>query len=178
MATSAGFLKSGHLVSEEEFGKYRSLSKVNVIEKILQFFEKPRRNSPALREAVYGSALAVVGITTRNFSKIKLPDGFSAYAKKIRGTMNFSPVEKLSVKNLLNYGKSFQGISYVWGGRSTKGFDCSGFVQTVFRSNGIELPRDSGEQFTAGKFVGKKFTVSSAGRFIIFLLRRIEKFPM
>ncbi|MFZ1081754.1 MAG: C40 family peptidase [Candidatus Kryptoniota bacterium] len=154
------------LFSEEEFGKYRSLSKVYVTEKILQLFEKPRRNSPALREAVYGSELAVVG-NHEEFFEVKLPDGSSAYAEKT-GVVNFSPVEKLSVKNLLNMAHSFQGISYVWGGRSTKGFDCSGFVQTVFRSNGVELPRDSGEQFRAGKSVGKNLRSLQPGDLLFF----------
>lgn len=39
-----------------------------------------------------------------------------------------------------------QGIPYVWGGTSTKGFDCSGFTQHVFRKAGIELPRTAAQQ--------------------------------
>jgi cell wall-associated NlpC family hydrolase len=154
------------LFSEEELSEYRSLSKAYVAEKILPLFEKPRRNSLALREAVFGSVLAVVGYRG-NFLKVKLPDGLSAYAERA-GAANLSPVKNFSVKNLLATAHSFQGTSYVWGGRSTKGFDCSGFVQTVFRSNGIELPRDSGEQFAAGKSVGKNLRSLRPGDLLFF----------
>ena len=42
---------------------------------------------------------------------------------------------------------SLIGVPYKWGGKSGFGFDCSGFVQTVFKLNGIFLPRDSKEQY-------------------------------
>jgi cell wall-associated NlpC family hydrolase len=34
---------------------------------------------------------------------------------------------------------------------NTSGFDCSGFVQFVFRENGITLPRSTVDQFERGK---------------------------
>jgi cell wall-associated NlpC family hydrolase len=46
--------------------------------------------------------------------------------------------------------QSFVGTPYVWGGTSPSGFDCSGFVQYVYRKVGINLPRVSFQQATAG----------------------------
>ncbi len=46
--------------------------------------------------------------------------------------------------------KKFLGIPYLWGGTSTKGFDCSGFVQTVYRLLNFDLPRDSGPMSRQG----------------------------
>jgi cell wall-associated NlpC family hydrolase len=49
--------------------------------------------------------------------------------------------------------ESFLGTPYVWGGRSRRGTDCSGFTQTVFSEIGIELPRNSKQQWNMGKKV-------------------------
>jgi hypothetical protein len=46
--------------------------------------------------------------------------------------------------------KPLLGTPYVWGGSTTKGFDCSGFTQYVYRSLGIDLPRTAGQQFGKG----------------------------
>ena len=42
------------------------------------------------------------------------------------------------------------GIPYLWGGNSAKANDCSGFTQTVFKANGIQLPRDARQQALEG----------------------------
>lgn len=49
----------------------------------------------------------------------------------------------------------FLGVPYVFGGTSTAGFDCSGYVQHVFAMLGISLPRTADAQYDAGhKIVG------------------------
>ncbi len=61
--------------------------------------------------------------------------------------------------SIVNYSKQFLGNPYVWGGTSlTKGADCSGYVQSVFRHFNIRLPRTSREQAR----VGKKISASDA----------------
>lgn len=49
-----------------------------------------------------------------------------------------------------NLSKRFIGTRYVWGGTTPCGFDCSGFVQYVFRTfAGVNLPRTSQQQVRA-----------------------------
>jgi len=51
--------------------------------------------------------------------------------------------------------RSFLGTPYVWGGRTRRGTDCSGFVQTVFAEAGVELPRSSRKMWQKGQKVAR-----------------------
>lgn len=50
---------------------------------------------------------------------------------------------------------SLQGIPYVFGGISLKGFDCSGFTKYVYSGTGISLARSSFAQFASGAAVSR-----------------------
>jgi cell wall-associated NlpC family hydrolase len=41
-------------------------------------------------------------------------------------------------------------VPYVYGGTSTSGWDCSGYTSFVFGKVGVNLPRSSGAQASAG----------------------------
>lgn len=59
------------------------------------------------------------------------------------------------VEEIVRNAQSLIGIPYVFGGTSTKGFDCSGFTQYVFKGSGIDLPRTSYAQYGMGTAVKK-----------------------
>jgi len=47
----------------------------------------------------------------------------------------------------------FLGVPYAFGGTSSNGFDCSGYVQHVYALLGLRLPRTADAQYTEGKRV-------------------------
>jgi hypothetical protein len=49
----------------------------------------------------------------------------------------------------------FEGASYLWGGITPWGADCSGFVQTIFGLHGVPLPRDAWQQSESGTDAGE-----------------------
>lgn len=69
-----------------------------------------------------------------------------------------------SGNEIVLYAKQFIGCKYVYGGTSTKGFDCSGFTQFVYKHFGINLNRTAAAQYSNGKSV----TSLQAGDLVMF----------
>jgi len=60
-------------------------------------------------------------------------------------------------KMLVSTAEGFIGIPYEWGGESAEtGFDCSGLAMTIYKLNGLNLPRNSVAQFQAGSPVRRE----------------------
>ena len=77
----------------------------------------------------------------------------SCYLGNQRYTVSFDPiVPQLPDTNILiSTALFFLNTPYLWGGRTFFGIDCSGFVQNVFKLNGINLKRDAWQQAEQGK---------------------------
>jgi cell wall-associated NlpC family hydrolase len=63
----------------------------------------------------------------------------------------------------------YVGTRYRYGGDTpAEGFDCSGFVQFVFGRHGVELPRTSSEQASAGRAAPRKIAALQPGDLMFF----------
>ncbi len=60
-------------------------------------------------------------------------------------------LDKAKVDAIIKTAKKYTGTKYVFGGTTPKGFDCSGFLQYVFKQNGYSIPRTADEQYKLGK---------------------------
>mgnify|MGYP003882191207 CR=1 FL=1 len=83
----------------------------------------------------------------RQTTRVLLPDGRTAEVQS-------SDIQRVGSKiTISSIVREVIGCPYIWGGKSTFGFDCSGLVQFIFDLLGIRLPRDSKDQATVGKRV-------------------------
>jgi cell wall-associated NlpC family hydrolase len=74
-----------------------------------------------------------------------------------------------SAAAVISTADGFLGTRYSYGGSSPQtGFDCSGFVQYVYRQNGLTLPRTSRQQATAGQSLPTKLENLRAGDLLFF----------
>ncbi|TSB45462.1 C40 family peptidase [Alkalicoccobacillus porphyridii] len=55
-----------------------------------------------------------------------------------------------SGQEMVDLGRQFLKLPYLWAGMSGFGFDCSGFVYQLHRAYGITIPRDASEQAKVG----------------------------
>lgn len=71
-----------------------------------------------------------------------------------------------AIEYMIKRGASQRGVPYSWGGGAINGpsegveqdtgkvgYDCSGFVRYAFAGVGVQLPKYSGDQYTAGRHV-------------------------
>jgi gamma-D-glutamyl-L-lysine dipeptidyl-peptidase len=72
--------------------------------------------------------------------QVRLPDKRSAW---IQSSDVISNPQPLTIPESIELAKRFLGFPYLWGGRSSFGFDCSGFTQMLVRVRGINMPRDA-----------------------------------
>ena len=69
----------------------------------------------------------------------------------VKGAESSPFLDKGKVDAVIRTAKKYIGTKYVFGGTTPKGFDCSGFLQYVFKQNGYTLPRTADEQYKLGK---------------------------
>ena len=86
-------------------------------------------------------------IIKNDTSEITIPTGSLLSSVKF---LNYSYVDEGEYKSLLETIKSFINSPYLWGGKTKNGVDCSGLVQSIFKTLNIILPRDSKEQSNFG----------------------------
>ena len=73
-----------------------------------------------------------------------------------RFEVKFKPLAEFSQRtaaDVVHLALFYQHAPYQWGGRTSFGIDCSGFVQAVYKMAGIALKRDASQQATMGTTV-------------------------
>lgn len=85
--------------------------------------------------------------------RVATPSGPNGWISSRAASVHASPssIPEPTPKKLEQTARKFLGLEYLWAGTSGFAFDCSGFTHQVYRSHGINLPRDAGDQRSRGK---------------------------
>lgn len=74
-----------------------------------------------------------------------------------------------AARRVVPEGERYIGVPYKWGGSSPRtGFDCSGFVQYIYGSQGVDLPRTSRQMAGAGIAVSPAIRSLEVGDLMLF----------
>ncbi len=88
----------------------------------------------------FGSRFPTVRKENKSFCILPNGDMFKIELERCKS------VSTVSKEEIHEVWKLFLGTPYLWGGTSTYGTDCSGFVGRMYDYIGVELPRDSDQQ--------------------------------
>ena len=113
----------------------------------------------------YGSRLKALDTTDPRWIAIALPNGKSCYIQKGDVAPEAKPETKADLAVL---SQKFIGLPYAFGGRSSFGYDCSGFVQMLYTQMNISLPRNAQQQFLDTRFKTVKLCDAQPGDLIFF----------
>jgi len=108
----------------------------------------PVAGAEPMLDLSFGTRLVPEAEARQGYLPWRLPDGRLAWTP--RDDLEAQGPGEDPKALLGSRGRRLLGVPYEWGGRSSAGMDCSGFVQLLFASLGIALPRDAWQQAEAG----------------------------
>lgn len=148
-------------VTEETATAWTRGSRVIVTAPLAYVRESAAEEAPPVSDVVMGSLLRRVS-ADGGWLKVELPDARQGFLRAAAAVdyAEWRATKRPTADGVESIAKLFMGVPYLWGGTSSKGFDCSGYAKTVLRMNGIELPRDTDQQAREGTEVAIDDTMS------------------
>ena len=121
------------------------------------------RDGQILTLLSFGTTVPILEKTS-GYCRIQLINGEEAFipAQQEILKQNRSDIIKLAIY--------LMGVPYLWGGKSSFGFDCSGFVQMVLKAVGISIPRDTGFQIKTDLLEEISITDTQPGDLVFFFV--------
>ncbi len=146
-----GWIKSSELTSNSAFEAKVNLRSVkNLFAHIYRVTDII--SFPPLLTIPYGAQVKLIKAVDpqERWVAIELVSKEKAWIQ--REDLDFAPKLK-TLEETLAFSKKFLGLPYTWGGVSTFGFDCSGFIQMLFKEMGFLLPRNAQDQAQSPLFI-------------------------
>jgi cell wall-associated NlpC family hydrolase len=168
-----GWIDSANVFITDPDGvnKWNNARKVIITAFKATIWKNPGTSSGVQCHAVTGCILESDS-TKDGWTSVELPNGHKGFIADsvVQNLDEWKKSRHLTGDNLEKTAKELLGIPYLWGGTSVRAMDCSGFVKTVYRLNGMELQRDAYQQAKQGTGVepGKNFQNLRKGDLLFF----------
>ncbi len=145
-----GWVRQADLVDMGESSNYASSGEVAVVEEL----QSHLYSDPSV---THHAPLLTVPFETRleivqekpggRWLLASLPDGRKAWVQQgdVKLYQHAADIPKgdKTIPEMIRFSRGFLGLPYTWGGTSSFGYDCSGFVQMLMRQRGYSIPRDA-----------------------------------
>lgn len=141
-------------VSRREMSEWKKSDRVIYVSNSGWIHRGVSEDSEVAGDLVAGDIMVKTG-EAGDYTRVFLPDRREGFVRG-KDIISFDSFIKRPLpdgEKIVHTAMSLMGIPYLWGGSSSKGVDCSGFVQYVYFRNGIMLMRDASLQALHGKAI-------------------------
>jgi cell wall-associated NlpC family hydrolase len=123
-----------------------------------------------VKVAPISAILEAVGERDARWLEVNLPCGTKVWIQRGDGEVRDAPMvwPRTSPRDMVALSKRFIGLPYYWGGTSPLGFDCSGFVQLIYKMGGVSILRDADIQFEGSGLAEVAAGDEAAGDLVFF----------
>ncbi len=141
------------------------LVNLNVSNLTAHVYEKDSIKFGVITTLPYNTKLCALDCPEYEWIQTILPDGSKGYMH----SKDLFPEPTLSHQSeLAPFSQKFLNVPYLWGGRSSFGFDGAGFVQMLYNKIGVGLKRSPGEQALDDRFQTVELSALEPGDLIFF----------
>ena len=144
-----GWVNNDELAKQSHYPDTQTLKVINLFANVYREADTTK-HSPIMT-LPYDARLQVLAASEdKRWYKVSLVGGGEGWI--LQGDVELNP-KNLNLQEMLKLSHRFIGIPYLWGGTSSYGIDCSGFVQLLYKQMGVNLPRDGRPQANWSGFV-------------------------
>lgn len=142
------------VMSAAEMHRWNTAPQVVVTSVFGYVYTKPSVKSEIVSDVVASCRLRLLSRKGK-FYCVEYPDGRRGYLP----TADAKPIGewrkalRRDAQSIIATGRKLMGAPYMWGGTSTKGVDCSGFVRTTLLQHDMVIPRNASQQAVKGQHI-------------------------